>query len=204
MLGEGPKLRAIPTGEVAGGSAGVRLMTLGLDTGLVTGGACATAAGTEDGESTADKLTVGTGNASAEEKLNVEDGLRTGEDVHAESVTVTVDSKRTVLTPSAPVDVKAEMPFGNSVGAEAGGEVGRLLELKLDDDEDEDEEEIVGVAGESGGTLLEGTIPPKLKVLGAEVELNWRLFSLMTDGGGAPGALRLMTGGVPDGCGAAA
>ena len=202
MLGEGPKLRAIPTGEVAGGSAGVRLMTLGLDTGLVTGGACATAAGTEDGELAADKLTVGAGDASAEEKLNVEDGLRTGEDVHAESVTVTVESKRTVLTPSAPVDVKAEMPFGNSVGAEAGGEVGRPLELKLDDDDDE-EEIVVGVAGESGGTLLEGTIPPKLKVLGAEVELNWRLFSLMTDGG-APGALRLMTGGVPDGCGAAA
>jgi len=201
MLGEGPKLRAIPTGEVAGGSAGVRLMTLGLDTGVVTGGACATAAGTEDGEPAADELTVGAGNASAEEKLNVDDGLRTGEeDVHAESVTVTVESKRTVLTPSAPVDVKAEMPFGNSVGAGAGGEVGRLLlEMKIDD-----EEEVVGVAGESGGTLLEGTIPPKLKVLGAEVELNWRLFSLMTDGGGSPGALRLMTGGVPDGAGAPA
>ena len=61
--------------------------------------------------------------------------------MHAESVTVTVDSKRTVLTPSAPVDVKAEMPFGNSVGAGAGGGVGMLLELKLNDEKD-----IVGAA----------------------------------------------------------
>ena len=199
ILGEGTRPKAIPTRGVVDGSAAVRVMMPGLDTGLVTGGACATAAGTEDGESAADKLTVGAGGDSTKEKLNVDDGLRTGEDVHAESVTVTVDNKRTVLTPSAPVDVKAEMPFGNSVGAEAGGEVGRLLELKLDD-----EEEVVGVTGERRGALLEGTIPPKLKVLVAEVELNWRLFSLMTDGGGAPGALRLMTGGVPDGCGAAA
>ena len=40
MLGEGPKLKAIPMGEVVGGLAGVRLVMLGLDTGLVTRGLC--------------------------------------------------------------------------------------------------------------------------------------------------------------------
>jgi hypothetical protein len=171
------------------------MMALGLDTGLVTGG-CATAAGTEDGESETDKLTVSVGDNSAGKELDVNDGLRTGEDVHAELVTVTVDSKKTVSIPSAPLDEKAEMPLGNSVGAGAGGGVEISLELKLDD-----EEEVVGVPGKCGGVLVEGTIPPKLKVLVAEVEPNWRLFSLMTDGE-AVGALRLMTGGVPDGPGA--
>lgn len=199
ILGEDPKLKAIPTGVVVGASAGVRVMVLALDEGLETGGACATAAGTEEGESATDRLTVGTEDDSVEEELNVNDGLRTGEDVHEESVTVTVDSKRTVLTPSAPVDVKAEMPLGGSVGAGAGGEIVMPPELKLDDED----EEVVGVPGESGGMLLEGTIPPKLKVFAAEVELNWRLFSLITDGGAA-GALRLMTGGVSDDWGAAA
>ena len=201
ILGEGAELKAIPTGVVVGGSAAaVRVMVLGLDTGLMTE-ACATAAGTEDGESAAGKLAVGAGGDSDEKELNGSDGLRTGEDVHAESVTVTVDSKKTVWTPLAPVDVKAEMPLGNSVGAGAGGEVGMppMLKLKLDD-----EEEVVGAPGVSGGMLLEGTIPPKLKVLAAELEPNWRLFSLMTDGGEAAGALRLMAGGVPDGWGAAA
>ena len=199
ILGEDPKLKAIPTGVVVDTSAGVRVMVLALDEGLETGGACATAAGTEEGESATDGLTVGTEDDSVEEELNVNDGLRTGEDVHEESVTVTVDSKRTVLTPSAPVDVKAEMPLGGSVGAGAGGEIVMPPELKLDDED----EEVVGVPGESGGMLLEGTIPPKLKVFAAEVELNWRLFSLITDGGAA-GALRLMTGGVSDDWGAAA
>jgi hypothetical protein len=173
-----------------GESATLRMMMLGLDTGLLTGG-CATAAGTEGCE----KLTVGVGDESAGKELDVNDGFRTEEDVHAESITVTVDSKKTVWMPSAPVDVKAEMPFGNSVGA--GGEVGMLLELKLDEEE---EEEVVDVPGKSRGRLVEGTIPPKLKVLVAEVELNWRLFSLMTDGEGeATGLLRLIMGGAPDG-----
>jgi len=170
-------------------------MVLGLDTGLLTGG-CAIAAGTEDGESETVKLTVGVGDNSAGKELDVNDGLRTGEDVHAESVTVTVDSKKTVSMPSAPLDVNAEMPLGNSVGAGAGGEVGMSLELTLDD-----EEEVEDVLEKSRGMLVEGTIPPKLKVLVAEVEPNWRLFSLMTDGE-AVGALRLMTGGVPAGSGA--
>jgi hypothetical protein len=67
--------------------------------------------------------------------------------------------------------------------------------------------------------VLEGTIPPKLNALVGGKELNWRLFRLMTDGGGggAPGALRLMkdgegagagelrlmTGGLPGPCGPA-
>ena len=49
--------------------------------------------------------------------------------------------------------MKAENPFGNSVGAEARGEVGLPLKLKLDEEED------VGVRRESGKTLLEGMIP---------------------------------------------
>ena len=198
MFGEGTTLKVIPPGGGVGESAAVRMMVLGLDAGLLTGG-CANAAGTEDGESETDKLAAGVGENSAGKGLNVNDGLRTGEDVHAESVTVTVDSKKTVSRPSAPLDVKAEMPLGNSVGAGAGGEVGMSLELKLDE-----EEEVVDVPGKSRGRLAEGTIPPKLKVLVAEVELNWRLFSLMTDEGEVAGSLRLMTGGVPDGSGAPA
>lgn len=64
-----------------------------------------------------------------------------------------LDSRRTMLMPSAPVNMKAENPFGNSVGAEARGEVGLPLKLKLDEEED------VGVRRESGKTLLEGMIP---------------------------------------------
>ena len=46
MLGEGTEPKAIPTGGVVGGPAAVRVTMSGLDTELVTGGACATAAGT--------------------------------------------------------------------------------------------------------------------------------------------------------------
>jgi len=63
-----------------------------------------------------------------------------------------------------------------------------------------DEEEVVAAPRMGGG--LDGTIPPKLNVLGGDVEPNWRLFSLMTVGEAA-GALRLMTGGGLAGCGTA-
>src|SRR5712691_9407022 len=60
VIGEGTPLKVIPPGGGVGESAAVRMMVLGLDAGLLAG-SCATAAGTEDGESEADKLTVGVG-----------------------------------------------------------------------------------------------------------------------------------------------
>ena len=173
----------------------LRLMTLGLDTGALTATGAAFAPRRED-----DGETVGRTSGGGEE-LVVNAGLKTGVDEHAEPVTVTVavDSKKTVSMPFWPVEVKAEMPFGKTVDAGVGGGVERTPpELKLDEDDD-----VVGAAAGIGGATLEGRIPPKLNVLVGEVAVNWRLFSLMIDGEAA-GALRLMTGGLPDSCGAAA
>jgi len=122
--------------------------------------------------------------------------LTAGGDEHAPPVTVTVavDSKSTVLTPSAPVEVKLEIPFtaaGSGVVGGAGeGDDELTVEVVVDEDE------VVE------GAVVEGTIPPKLNVLVEDVVVNWRLFSLMTDGAAA--GLRLMTGGPSDGCDPAA
>jgi hypothetical protein len=116
---------------------------------------------------------------------------------------VAVDSKSTVLTPSAPVEVKLEIPFtaaGSDVVGGAGegdDEVTVPPELEVDEEVVVDEDEVVK------GAVVEGTIPPKLNVLVEDVVLNWRSFRLMTDGEAA-GVLRLMTGGPSDGCGPAA
>jgi hypothetical protein len=157
---------------VGGLAAGVRVMMFGSRDGVT--GAC----------------------AFAPSKVGVaRDGLGTAEVEHEESVTVTVDSTRTVLMPSEPVDVKMDGPpgateFGGTVGAGAragDGGVAKPPKLKLD------EEEVV--AAPRMGGVPDGTIPPKLNVLVEDVEPNWRLFSLMT-GGEAAGALRLMGGGL--------
>ena len=194
ILEAGAEIKENPVAGVVVAEGVLRLMTLGLDTGAVSATGAAFAPRKED-----DGETVGRTSAGGEE-LVVNAGLKTGVDEHAEPVTVTVavDSKKTVLMPSCPVEVKAEMPFGKTVDAGVGGGVERTPpELKLDEDD------VVGAAGGIGGATLEGRIPPKLNVLVEEVAVNWRLFSLMIDGEAA-GALRLMMGGLPDGCGAAA
>ena len=133
---------------------------------------------------------------TTEEELSASAGLVGGVVEQASPVTVNVESSRTVTTPSVPVEVNADWPFatlelGAAVitGAEDDG-VTIPPKLKLC------EELVVDVAEE------EGTIPPKLNVLAEGEELNWRLFSLMTDGEGA-GALRTITEGLPEFCGAA-
>jgi hypothetical protein len=196
ILEAGAEMKENPVAGVVVFAEGVlRLMTLGLDTGAVGATSAAFVPRRED-----DGETVGRTSAGGEE-LVVNAGLKTGVDEHAEPVTVTVavDSKKTVLMPSCPVEVKAEMPFGKTVdaGAAGGGVAKTPPGLRLDEDD------VVGAAGGIGGATLEGRIPPKLNVLVGEVALNWRLFSLMIDGEAA-GALRSMMGGLPDGCGAAA
>ena len=131
------------------------------------------------------------------EEPNACDGLRAGADEHAlpDTVTVAVKSNMTVLTPSGPVELKVDVPFdapalGVAIEAE-DGEATFPPTLTLA------KELAVGVPGEDKGVkemALEVTIPPKLNVLVGDEELNWRLFRLMTDGGGS-GALRLITGG---------
>ena len=123
------------------------------------------------------------------------DELRAGADVQAAPDTVTVESNRTVLTPSGPVELKVDVPFD-------APEIGVAVDAGATDDEATippklklGEELAAGVPEEDKEVeemALEGTIPPKLNVLVAGKELNCRLFRLMTDGG-APGALRLMT-----------
>jgi len=196
-------------GGVAGFAAGVRLMMVGFDTELREGvtGACATppskvgdARLEEDGEDGGTKS--GATDDCPGKKEGARNGLGTAEVEHEESTTVTVDSTRTVLMPSRPVDVKMDGPFGattfaGTVGAGArvkDDEVTKPKKLELD------EEEVVTAAGKTGA--LDGTIPPKLKVLVGDVETNWRLFTLMTVGEAA-GALRLMMGGGLAGCGTA-
>jgi hypothetical protein len=135
-------------------------------------------------------------------------GLKAGVDEHASPVTVTVvvESNRTVSTPSGPLELKMNEPFdtpGLGVTVDAGAEDDEEMippKLKLD------EELAVGVPEEDKGVkemALEVTIPPKLNVPVEDEELNWRLFSLMMDGEGAA-ALRLMMEGLLETCGRAA
>jgi hypothetical protein len=164
ILGASAELKGNPAAEGA-----LRLMMLGLDSGVVDGltGACTFTPRKEDAELAENEGAGGEmgengvlGDVVAED-MGVNPGLNTGEDEHTPpvGVTVTEDIIRIVLVPSGPVEEKMEAPFGRSVGA---GEVGTLPTLKLD---------AVGV-GDDKGTVLEGTIPPKLNVLAADVELN--------------------------------
>ena len=201
----GGELKENPGAEVAGV---LRLMMLGFDTGAV-GEACMFPPKKEDCAMTDE----------AAEELDASAGLIAGVGEHSAPGTVTVESNRTVATPSGPLELKTDRPFpspglGVTVDAGAEDDVVTPPKLKLD------EELAVGVPGEDKGVMeieLEGTIPPKLNVLAADEELSWRLFSLMTGGGGAdalrlmtvgegagPFPLRLMTEGPPETCGAAA
>jgi hypothetical protein len=152
------------------GAGALRLMVLGLDRGVVDGvtGVCTFTPRKEDAELAGDKEGAGGERGEngamddvAEEDMGVNPGLDTGEDEHTKpvGVTVTGDSIRIVLVPSGPVEEKTEASFGRSVIA---ADVGALPKLKLD---------AVDV-GDNKGTVLEGTIPPKLNVLVADVELN--------------------------------
>jgi hypothetical protein len=148
-------------------------------------------------------------------ELTASAGLKAGVDEHAAPVTVTVavESNRTVSMPSRPLELNVDMPFATPVDAGAeDDEVTIPPKLKVG------EEIAVGVPGEDKGVIemaLEGTIPPKLNVPVGDEELNWRLFSWMTDGEGAgplrlmmdgegPGPLRSMMEGLLETCGAAA
>ena len=123
------------------------------------------------------------------------DGLKAGAEEQAapDTVTVVAESNRTVLTPSGPVELKVDVLFdapGLGVAVDTGAEDDEATippKLKLGC------ELAAGVPDKGVEEMaLEGTIPPKLNVLVGVKELNWRLFSLMTDG--EAGALRLMTG----------
>jgi hypothetical protein len=181
---------------VAGGV--LRLMMLKLDT-WVADGACTFTPTKED---------VGLTDDPGEE-LNASAGLMAGVVEHASPVTVTVavEINRTVSTPSGPLELKMDRPFDTP-------ELGVIVDAGAEDDDEVMippkpklcEELAVGVPGEDKGVkeaALEGTIPPKPNVPAGGEELNWRLFSLMTDGEGA-GALRLMMEGLLETCGAAA
>jgi hypothetical protein len=134
----------------------------------------------------------------AEGETEACDGLlKAGADEQAAPGAVTVESNRTVLTPSGPVELKVDVLFeapGLGVAVDTGAEGDEAAippKLKLG------EELAVGVPAEDKGVeemAVEGTIPPKLNVLVSGKELNCRLFRSMT-GGGPPGALRLMTDG---------
>lgn len=136
---------------------------------------------------------------------NACDGLTVGADEQAAPDAVTVNNNMTVLTPSGPVELKVDVPFdapGLGVGVDKAvkdDEATIPPKLKLG------EEPAAAVPEEEGKGVeemeLEVTIPPKLNELVGGTELNCRLFRLMT-GGGAPGALRLMTDGEGAGEGA--
>jgi len=96
-------------------AAGVRVMMLGLDSGSRDGvtGVCAfkpirvgdarlAEDEEDDGGTKSGAIDDGAGEKGAREELG------TAEVEHKESVTVTVDSTRTVLMPSEPVDVKMD------------------------------------------------------------------------------------------------
>jgi hypothetical protein len=174
-LGAGAELKEKPVPGVVGGL--LRLMMLGLGREVVDGltGVCTFTPRKEDAELAGDKEGAGgeRGENGAMDDVAGEDmgdnpGLDTGEGEHTEPVaaTKTGDSMRIVLVPSGPVEEKTETPSGRPVGAGAGGEVGTLPKLKLDAGD------VGDVSEEVKGTELEDTIPPKLNVLAADVELD--------------------------------
>jgi hypothetical protein len=175
----------------------LRLMMLGLAS-RAGDEACMFAPRAGDAEDERDRDTGSEDDAMTDEaggETSACDGLRAGADEQAAPDTVTVESNRTVLTPSGPVELKVDVVF------DAPG-----LGVAVDTGERDDEAAIppkvgkelaAGVPEEDKGVeemALEGTIPPKLNVFVGGKELNWRLFRLMM-GGGTPGALRSMTGG---------
>ena len=181
-MATGAELKENAGAEVIVAEGELRLMMLGLDS-EAGEGACMFAPTAED-----------------EGETDACDGLKAGADEQAapDTVTVVAESNRTVLTPSGPVELKVDVLFDAlalGVAVDTGAEDDEATippKLKLgcelaagvpEEDKGVEEEEME----------LEGTIPPKLNVLVGVKELNWRLFSLMTDGE-APGALRLMTG----------
>ena len=199
----GAELKENPGAEVVVAGGVLRSMMLTLDT-VVGDEACTfTPRGDvgleedEDTESGREEDGAMTG-----EGLNASAGLKAGVDEHAlvATVTVTVESNRTVSTPSVPLELNVDKPFdttGLGVSVNAGAEGDEVIIPKLD------EELAVGVPDKGVKEMeLDGTIPPKLNVLVGAEELNWRLFKLMTGGEGA-GALRLTTEGLPGTCGAA-
>jgi hypothetical protein len=100
------------------------------------------------------------------------DGIKAGvgEQVAAVTVTVVGEIIRTVLMPSGPM-VAATISSTLALG--------EVFTARVAEDKGADE----------------GTIPPKLNVLvGSKEGLNWRRFSMMTEGEGT-GVLRAMTGG---------
>lgn len=196
-LAAGAELKENPGVEVIVAEGELRSMMLGDE-------ACMFAPKAEDAELREDER--GSETESAEDDAMTDeaggetsacDGLTPGADEQAAPDAVTVESNRTVLTPSGPVELKVDVLFD-------APELGVAVDAGAEDDEATippkpklGEELAAGVPEEDKGAeemALEGTIPPKLNVLVGGKELNCRLFRLMTDGG-APGALRLMTDG---------
>jgi len=202
---------AKPGAEVVVAGGVLRLMILKLGTGVADEACTFTPikedAGLEGGEGDTENGGAEDGTITDDPgELNASAGLKVGVDEHAPPVTVTVESNRTVSTPSEPLELKMDGPSdtpGFGVTVDAGAEDDEVMtppKLKPGN------ELAVGVPREDKGeeeTALEGTIPPKLNVPVEDEELNWRLFSLMMDGEGA-GALRLMTEGLLEACGGAA
>jgi hypothetical protein len=205
ILEAGAELKENPVAKVGVVAGVLRSMTLTPDIGMADG-VCALLPMKEEDRGGGKEADGAAGNDTGG-VVSADPGLKAGgvEQAGLVALNVTVESKRTVLMPSGPMDVKADEPF-DTTGFEAGVNVGAgdvdvtmPPKLKLDD------EGIVGVAGEKGdaGTALEGTIPPKLNVLEDDAEPNCRLFSLITDGEAA-GELRLMIGGLSTVCGGVA
>jgi len=118
--------------------------------------------------------------SAEDDAMTDEAGIKAGADEQAAPDTVTVESNRTVLTPSGPVELKVDVLFD---AAEAGVAAAAAAEGEEDDDDEAmtppklklDEELAAGVPEEDKGveeTVLEGTIPPKLNVLVGGKELN--------------------------------
>jgi hypothetical protein len=122
-----------------------------------------------DAEAAGRKKGDGAAGDDASGELRAGWGIKTSGVEHAASVTVkvTVESKRTVARPVAPVVVNSDGPFdptGFGTGVNAGlgdDEETTPPRLKLDD------EKVVGALGDAKG-LVVGTIPPELNVLAEE------------------------------------
>jgi hypothetical protein len=176
-----------PVLVVVGITGVLRLMGLRLDVGTVdgmTGVGSWTLSAVKEGakELTAEEGDDGTVGGRTEEGV-AEDcaggkpggGPALGTAGEYEHGTVTVESMKTVLIPSAPVVGKMDGPPGTTgfvVGVNDGasdGGVGVLPKLTLDD-----VVVVVGVEneGKDDPGVLVGTIPPKLNVFGEGVEPN--------------------------------